>query len=108
MALLFWLSVAAVAYVYAGYPLLLRVWARVKPRPLRMADDGLRNDCGLIDGGDPQSNPHSGLREPQAALSTSKGAIRHPHYSLSIVIAARNEAARLPARIYNLLNLDYS
>jgi len=107
MALLFWLSVAAVAYVYAGYPLLLRVWARVKPRPLRMADDGLRNDCGLIDGGDPQSNPHSGLREPQAALSTSKGAIRHPHYSLSIVIAARNEAARLPARIYNLLNLDY-
>ena len=89
MTLLFWLSVGAVAYVYAGYPLLLRVWARVRPKPLRIADWGLRNDCGLVGSEDPQS------------------AIRNPHDALSIVIAARNEAARLPARLDNLLSLDY-
>jgi poly-beta-1,6-N-acetyl-D-glucosamine synthase len=72
MALLFWLSVAAVAYVYVGYPALLYLWARLRPRALT----------------------------PQAA-------IRHPPYAVSIVIAARNEAERLPARIDNLLSLDY-
>jgi cellulose synthase/poly-beta-1,6-N-acetylglucosamine synthase-like glycosyltransferase len=70
MALVFWLSMAAVAYVYVGYPALLHLWARVRPKPI---DRGLRiADCGV-----------------------------------SIVIAARNEAARLPARIDNLLTLDY-
>jgi biofilm PGA synthesis N-glycosyltransferase PgaC len=34
MVLVFWLSVAAVAYVYAGYPLLLRLWARLRPKPI--------------------------------------------------------------------------
>ena len=96
MALVFWLSVAAVAYVYVGYPALLRLWARVRPRPVRMAECE-RIDCGLPDfredGSNPQSNPQS--------------AIRDPHYALSIVIAARNEAARLSARIDNLLSLDY-
>jgi len=101
MTLLFWLSVGAVAYVYAGYPLLLRVWARLRPKPLRIADCGLRIDRGLQhggrDGANPQSNPQI---NPQSA-------IRDPHDELSIVIAARNEAARLPARLDNLLSLDY-
>jgi poly-beta-1,6-N-acetyl-D-glucosamine synthase len=86
MALVFWLSVAAVAYVYVGYPALLHLWARLRPKPV----------C-----------PPSGLREPQAALSMSKGAIRDSQCSVSIVIAARNEGARLPSRIDNLLSLDY-
>jgi len=70
MTLVFWFAVAVVAYVYAGYPALLNVWARLRPKPLRIADCGLRND-------------------------------------VTIVIAARNEGARLAARIDNLLSLDY-
>jgi len=31
----FWLAVAMVVYVYAGYPVLLAVWARLRPRPIR-------------------------------------------------------------------------
>src|SRR5689334_8463426 len=78
MAWVFWSSAALVAYVYFGYPIMLRVYC------------GLRNaDCGL----NPAINPQS--------------AIRDPHYTISVVIAARNEAARLPARIDNLLSLDY-
>src|SRR5712691_5464846 len=34
MVLLFWVSCAVVAYVYAGYPALLMVWARLRPRPI--------------------------------------------------------------------------
>jgi len=72
MRLVFWLSTLTVAYVYAGYPVLLAVWARLRPRPVPRA------------------------AEAAAVLPT-----------ISIVIAARNEAARLPARIGNLLALDY-
>src|SRR5215207_911050 len=93
MTLLFWLSVAAVAYVYAGYPVLLWVWARLRPNPVRSADCGLRIDCGLPDSGNDGWNPQS--------------EIRNPHYALSIVVAVRNEAARLAARIDNLVSLDY-
>src|ERR1051326_270214 len=69
MAWLFWLSIGAIVYVYAGYPLLLRVWARVRSKPVAAPDP---------------------TREP----------------GITIVIAARNEAARLPARIDNLLSPD--
>ena len=72
MRSVFWLSALMVAYVYAGYPVLLACWARWRPlpapRPAAPSDD----------------------------LPT-----------VSIVIAARNEAARLAARIENLLALDY-
>jgi len=34
MLLVFWLSLATIAYVYAGYPLLLAAWARLRPRPI--------------------------------------------------------------------------
>ncbi|MGC8856508.1 MAG: glycosyltransferase [Anaerolineae bacterium] len=34
----FWLSVLVVLYVYAGYPALLAVLARLFPRPLHLAD----------------------------------------------------------------------
>jgi biofilm PGA synthesis N-glycosyltransferase PgaC len=70
MALIFWLSCGAVAYVYGGYPLLLALWARLRPRPVARS---------------------AGADWP----------------GVSIVIAARNEAERLPARIDNLVALDY-
>ena len=72
MELLFWISALVIAYVYAGYPVLLAVWARLAPKPpqkVRFA---------------PGSWP-----------------------SLSIVVAARNEGARLPLRIAHLLTLPY-
>ncbi|HEY7170306.1 MAG TPA: glycosyltransferase [Vicinamibacterales bacterium] len=71
MAFFFWGMAAAIVYVYAGYPGLLRVWARLRTRPIRRA-----------------------------------GADAHSP-GISIIIAARNEAARLPARVRNLLALDY-
>src|SRR5437773_268418 len=43
--------------------------------------------------GGAQSNPHSALRSPQ--------------WGVSIVIAARNEGARLAARLDNLFSLDF-
>jgi cellulose synthase/poly-beta-1,6-N-acetylglucosamine synthase-like glycosyltransferase len=71
MAFFFWAMAAAIVYVYAGYPLMLRVWARLRTRTVRAAVPGAR-----VPG-------------------------------ISIVIAARNEGTRLPARIRNLLGLDY-
>ena len=38
MALTFWLSIAFVAYVFAGYPVLLRVWATSRARRRPRAD----------------------------------------------------------------------
>jgi cellulose synthase/poly-beta-1,6-N-acetylglucosamine synthase-like glycosyltransferase len=72
MTWLFWVSAAAIVYVYVGYPALLRVWARFGTRLSTRGD---------------------------APASVTPG--------ISIVIAAHNEAARLPARIDNLLSLDY-
>ncbi|HXI31052.1 MAG TPA: glycosyltransferase family 2 protein [Vicinamibacterales bacterium] len=82
MVWVFWLSVAAVVYVYAGYPLLLRVWARLRPKPIARA-------------------PINHQINHQSSI------VNHQFPAISIVIAARNEAARLPARIDNLLSLDY-
>jgi cellulose synthase/poly-beta-1,6-N-acetylglucosamine synthase-like glycosyltransferase len=67
----FWASIVFVWYVYAGYPLLIALWAAVASRPVRKR---------------PTSDYHP---------------------SVSVVIAARNEARRLTARINNLLEQDY-
>jgi biofilm PGA synthesis N-glycosyltransferase PgaC len=40
MEVVFWVSCAFVAYVYVGYPLLLVVWARVRPRPFAARASG--------------------------------------------------------------------
>jgi cellulose synthase/poly-beta-1,6-N-acetylglucosamine synthase-like glycosyltransferase len=72
MLALFWISAALVAYVYAGYPALLALWARAADRRPR--------------------------RSPFAAGAWP---------SISIVIAARNEAPRLAARVRNLLDQEY-
>jgi poly-beta-1,6-N-acetyl-D-glucosamine synthase len=73
METLFLVSALVIGYVYAGYPALLALWARVAGRPARKRTPG-----------DPRPWP-----------------------SVSIVVAARNEAARLPGRIANLLELSY-
>ncbi|HEY7292719.1 MAG TPA: glycosyltransferase family 2 protein [Vicinamibacterales bacterium] len=69
--LLFWLCAAFIAYVYAGYPALLAVRARLVRR-------------------------RSGHVRPAPPLP-----------SVSIVVAARNEAAVIARRVENLLQLDY-
>lgn len=68
---IFWLALAIVAYVYAGYPAILWLWTRLRTR--------------------------------EHALEPSD--VQLP--GVSIVIAARNEARRLPARIDNLLDVNY-
>jgi cellulose synthase/poly-beta-1,6-N-acetylglucosamine synthase-like glycosyltransferase len=87
MRAVFWSSALFIAYVYAGYALVLMVWAGLARK--RRAKAGLRQ----------AAEPH-----------TSRG-VRPERDSglprVSIVISARNEARRLPTRIANLLSLDY-
>ena len=77
---LFWCSTIVVGYVYVGYPLLLRLWRRLRPRPNFSHHT---SDFPLQTSGFP------------------------PEPGISIVIAARNEGGRLAARLDNLLSLDY-
>ena len=78
MKWVFWISAIVGAYVYAGYPLVLAAWAPLAAR--RRARVARR--C--------PASPPEGIEPP-----------------VSIVIAARNEAAVLRGRIENLLALDY-
>ena len=73
MEFVFWLSLALLAYVYAGYPLLVAVWAKLADR-----------------------------RPEKAEINSKTG-----WPAISIVLAARNEAGRLPARVRNLLAVRY-
>jgi cellulose synthase/poly-beta-1,6-N-acetylglucosamine synthase-like glycosyltransferase len=41
--ILFWLLAAGVVYTYAGYPLLMSLLARLRPRPVRRGPDGPRS-----------------------------------------------------------------
>jgi poly-beta-1,6-N-acetyl-D-glucosamine synthase len=85
MESLFWWSVGLIAYVYAGYPALLAVWARL---------------ASISGAGDPIAECQSG-----DVSVDDPGADALP--GVSIIIAVRNEARRLPARIENLLTSDY-
>ena len=71
MQALFWISVAFMLYVYAGYALVLAVWAKLATRRA--------------------AQPGSGAELP----------------GVTVIIAARDEAARLPARVENILASDY-
>src|SRR5688500_17506395 len=80
METLFWSSVAFVGYVYLGYPALLGVWAALTRR--------------------------FGRERGRPALHVRGG--RDAQWpGVTVVIAARNEAGRLPARIDNLLASEY-
>ena len=72
MTALFWTAVAVIAYVYAGYPALLAIWAR-------------------------------GRREAGADVPVPRTVLP----PVTVIIAARDEARRLPARIENILASDY-
>jgi cellulose synthase/poly-beta-1,6-N-acetylglucosamine synthase-like glycosyltransferase len=73
METIFWISALVIGYVYAGYPLLLAIWARLAGRPPR-----------------------------KRTLDSLE-----PWPTISLILAARNEASRLPARVSNLLSLNY-
>jgi cellulose synthase/poly-beta-1,6-N-acetylglucosamine synthase-like glycosyltransferase len=79
MEALFWFSIGFVLYVYAGYPLLLAVWSRHARTRARQA--------------------------PPPRRGETAGATPLP--PVSVILAARDEAVRLPARIENLLASDY-
>ena len=79
MVLVFWVSVALIAYVYVGYPAMLLSGVAAAAR---------------------------GVSHPRSDQPSAAGKPRFES-GVSIVIAARNEGARLPARIDNLLSLDY-
>jgi poly-beta-1,6-N-acetyl-D-glucosamine synthase len=73
MEIVFWASVAFVAYVYVGYPALLAIWGRAAARPVRKGLPAERGDFPTV----------------------------------SVVIAAHNEGARLAARVRNLQEQEY-
>ena len=83
MAALFWVSIGFVLYAYAGYPALLAVWTKMR-----------RNrSAGPVRHADPATTSHE-------SLNTSVPRV-------SVIIAARDEARRLPSRIDNILASDY-
>lgn len=90
MEVVFCVSVAFVAYAYVGYPALLGVWAHAAVR-LGLTPPVLRE------------------RRARAAerRRAERGADRRSYCGVSVIVAARDEGARLPARISNLLESDY-
>ncbi len=65
---LFWTSILLLAYTFVGYPALVRLWARLRPRPV------------------------------------SRG---HWEPTVTLLVVAHNEAARIDARLANFASLDY-
>ena len=91
MEILFWISAATILYVYAGYPLLLLGWSRmVSPRR-----------SGEL--------ARFGTAAGRGDLLFAEAAVAHDDDApgVSIIVAVRNEAQRLAARVENLLSLDY-
>ena len=87
----FWLSVAFIGYVYAGYPALLKLWTTAA----RMA------------GRSTAPKPERRARPVERRRAPHRLQDRREYPGVSVIIAARNEAWRLPARIRNLLASDY-
>jgi biofilm PGA synthesis N-glycosyltransferase PgaC len=48
MVLLFWMSCAIVVYVYFGYPALLMVWARLRPRAIGVAREPETDGVSIV------------------------------------------------------------
>ena len=132
MRLLFWVSALTVLYVYVGYPLLLVVWASiVEPRRRERSAGGPREESESSSASERASGSTDSARCASAGLAEARRIMseRRPGAAralkedgrdgrdglerrddlpgVSIVVAARNEARRLPSRIENLLSLDY-
>jgi cellulose synthase/poly-beta-1,6-N-acetylglucosamine synthase-like glycosyltransferase len=87
--IVFWSSLGLIAYVYAGYPLLLLLWSRLAPRRVRRS--------AVLDavlGADNTSSEGVGSTTPAEP-------------SLSLVLAVRNGADHLQSKLANLIALDY-
>src|SRR5437899_7966341 len=104
MRLLFWASALTIGYVYVGYPVLLAVWAGIVGREGRE-----RSACGPREHSESSSGAAraSGGGAPRAVKKAGREGPDDRLPGVSIVLAARNEAHRLAARIENLLALDY-
>lgn len=48
LTILFWVSVAWLAYVFAGYTLIMALLARIRPRPIRRSAEYLPNICVVM------------------------------------------------------------
>jgi glycosyltransferase involved in cell wall biosynthesis len=89
MTFLFLISLAVILYTYAGYPILIALLARLRPRPwLRAAYKADTNTPGA---------------PSQTASSFEVGSTTAP---ISIVMAVHNGAAMLPAQLDHLLSLE--
>jgi cellulose synthase/poly-beta-1,6-N-acetylglucosamine synthase-like glycosyltransferase len=91
MEILFWISAALVVYVYLGYPLVLAAWSSLA---------GTRRQGGEAE----FTTPAGAAVDPWANLAVAHDA---DSPGVSVVLAVRNEAARLRARVENLLTQDY-
>jgi poly-beta-1,6-N-acetyl-D-glucosamine synthase len=78
MTVLFWASLALVAFAYAGYPLLMALLARVRPRPVRSGSVLPMIDVLLV--------VHNGMRELPAKLDNLL-ALDYPADRLRINVA---------------------
>jgi len=98
MTLLFWASLALVAFAYAGYPLVMALMARVRPRPVHASAALPMIDVLLV--------VHNGMRELPAKLDNLLS-LDYPHDRLRINVACdgctdgsdRFAAQRDPQRI---------
>ena len=82
----FWLSLGLLVYVYAGYPVVALVRARLRPRPVARAAERRHHPATI-----PFPDRRRHALEP----------------AVSIVVVAYNEAASIAARLENLFALDY-
>jgi cellulose synthase/poly-beta-1,6-N-acetylglucosamine synthase-like glycosyltransferase len=87
----FWFSVAFIAYVYAGYPLVLGAWARLVGGRTRRSHGATERK----------------VSRNSAVPPCPGGPAERELPRVSVIIAARDEARRLPARIDNILASDY-
>ena len=83
---LFWMCVGLLFYVYAGYPAIAVVRARLRPRPVARAVER-------------RSHPKT-IQFPDRRIQA-------PPPRVSIVVIAYNEASSIEGRLENLLTLDY-
>jgi cellulose synthase/poly-beta-1,6-N-acetylglucosamine synthase-like glycosyltransferase len=84
--ILFWLAVGLLVYVYAGYPIVAAIRARLRPRPVARAVERRWHPATI-------QFPE---RRAEALAPT-----------VSIVVVAYNESSSIEARLDNLLALDY-
>jgi poly-beta-1,6-N-acetyl-D-glucosamine synthase len=97
MEVVFWASVIFVAYVYVGYPALLALWVRLRGSAASARQTG----SGSLSPAEPAAGSSA------ASVTQRQGEDRADLPGVSVIIAARNEARRLPARIDDLLASDY-